>query len=283
MFNTINIYFENKPYWMITALSIVFVSITALFDFYTGFELSFSIFYILPISIASWFKGRNLGVGMSIFSAIVWFLVDHFSGHLYSNAAIPYWNGFVRLGFFILITSLIWEIKIRLYKETEYARVDNLTRLLNARFFKDSAQNQMNLAVRHNHKIVFGYIDLDNFKKVNDTMGHSEGDRVLKSVGEALIASIRTSDLAGRLGGDEFVVFLPETDRSGAELVFKKIHNRLKEIVKEKKWPVGFSIGVAVFENIPSHVDEALHFADNLMYRVKKAGKNNILYEEIKL
>ena len=247
MFNAINIYFENKPFWLITGLSIVFVIITALFDFYTGFELSFSIFYILPISIATWFKGRNLGITISIFSAIIWFLVDHFSGHIYTNAAIPYWNGFVRLGFFMLITILIWEIKIRLRKETEYARVDNLTRLLNARFFKDSAQAQMNLAARHNHTIVFGYIDLDNFKKVNDTMGHSAGDSVLKCVGEALMASIRTSDLAGRLGGDEFVVFLPETDRFGAELVFKKIQNKLKEIVKENKWPVGFSIGVAVF------------------------------------
>jgi diguanylate cyclase (GGDEF)-like protein len=280
MFNKINLFFENKSRAFSAVLSLIFIIITALFDYYTGFELSFSIFYMLPISIATWYNGRNPGMLLSIFSAFVWFMVDHFSGHVYSNAAIPYWNGFVRFGFFILITVLIFEIKILLRRETEFARQDNLTGLLNARFFKDSTQAQMEVAARHKHKIVFGYIDLDNFKKVNDTMGHSEGDRVLKSVGDVLKASIRASDLAGRLGGDEFVVFLPETDHEGAELVFKKIHDRLAQVMKENKWPVGFSIGIAIFNNIPGRVDDALQFADNLMYNVKNSGKNNILYEE---
>jgi len=281
MFNKINIYFEKKPYGVKATLSFVFVIITALFDYYSGFELSFSIFYIFPISFAAWFINRKLGVGLSVFSAIIWYSVDYYSGHVYSNAAIPYWNGFVRLGFFVVITILISEIKIRLHKETELARVDNLTQLLNARFFKDSVQTQMEVAARHNHKIVFGYIDLDNFKMVNDSMGHSEGDKVLRSVGDVLNSSVRVSDLAGRLGGDEFVVFLPETDLSGAEQVFSKVQSRLQETVEKQKWPVGFSIGVVVFSNIPDSADDALQLADNLMYRVKKAGKNNILYEEL--
>ena len=82
------------------------------------------------------------------------------------------------------------------------------------------------------------------------------------------------------LGGDEFAVFLPETDRDGAELVFTKIHEKLAEEVKNHNWPVGFSIGVAIFKNIPLHADDALKFADSLMYKVKKSGKNNILYKE---
>ena len=280
MYNKINTYFENKQPLFVATLSFIFVLVTGLFDYYTGYELSFSIFYMVPISLAAWFSGRMMGVFISMFSAFVWFNVDHFSGHIYTNAAIPFWNGFVRLGFFILITLLLSEVKFRLKNETELARKDNLTGLMNARFFKDTTYNQMEIAIRHNHQIVIGYIDLDNFKTINDTSGHSEGDRVLKAVGDVINNSLRISDLAGRLGGDEFAVFLPETDRDGAELVFTKIHEKLAEEVKNNNWPVGFSIGVAIFKNIPLHADDALKFADSLMYKVKKSGKNNILYKE---
>lgn len=280
MFNKFNIYFENKSTSIISITSFVAVCIIGLFDFYTGYELSFSIFYLLPVSAAVWYNGKKTGVIVSAISAVVWFFVDHYSGHIYSMAVIPLWNGFVRLGFFILITILLAEIKIRLQNETRLARLDNLTGLMNAHYFKSSTQTQMDIALRYNHNIVFGYIDLDNFKSVNDTMGHSAGDRVLKDVGRVLKDTLRTSDLAGRLGGDEFAVFLPETNNEGAVLVFTKVRQKLLEMVKANGWPIGFSMGVAIFQNIPKDPDAALKFADGLMYKVKKGGKNNILYEE---
>jgi diguanylate cyclase (GGDEF)-like protein len=280
MLNKLGLYFDNRSRYFIGFCSFLLVKLIGFADYFTGYELSFSIFYLLPVSIAAWFGSKNTGLIISCYSAVVWFLVDHFAGHLYSNAAIPFWNSFVRLSFFILITLLIAEIKIRLQKETQLARQDSLTGLMSAGFFKDSISTQFEIALRYNHIVSVGYVDLDNFKFVNDTMGHSEGDTVLRTVGSILKSSLRTSDLAGRLGGDEFAIFLPETDREGAGEVFLKIQSMLIDEMKRMNWPVGFSIGVAVFSKIPVNADAALKFADNLMYSVKKSGKGRIVYED---
>jgi diguanylate cyclase (GGDEF)-like protein len=125
-----------------------------------------------------------------------------------------------------------------------------------------------------------GYIDVDHFKAVNDGYGHSEGDRVLKSVANTLTHCVRTTDVIGRRGGDEFAVFLPETDRAGAQVMFARIQKELKLTVVNGGWPIGFSIGVAVFVALPDLIDDALKIADSLMYRVKKGGKNKLIYEE---
>lgn len=103
---------------------------------------------------------------------------------------------------------------------------------------------------------------------------------MLRTVGAVLLKSVRSADLVGRLGGDEFVVLLPETTSAGAVKMFENLHERLLRETREQMWPLGFSIGVAVFRNAPASVDEALKRADALMYRVKNSGKNNILLEE---
>jgi diguanylate cyclase (GGDEF)-like protein len=93
------------------------------------------------------------------------------------------------------------------------------------------------------------------------------------------LTSVRKADLVGRLGGDEFVVLLPETTHSGAATVFENIREALLKKADRQSWPIGVSIGVAVFMTTPSNVNEAIRLADALMYRVKKSGKNRMLIE----
>ena len=160
------------------------------------------------------------------------------------------------------------------------AQTDGLTGLMNGRAFREAAQKLFDLCRRIERPATLGYIDLDNFKTVNDSLGHAEGDVLLKVVGSALLKCVRSSDLVGRLGGDEFAVILPDTNHTQARTVMKKIHQKLTEEVRMHNWTVGFSIGVAILCIPPSTADEAIKLADNLMYGVKKAGKNDILYEE---
>lgn len=82
------------------------------------------------------------------------------------------------------------------------------------------------------------------------------------------------------MGGDEFAVLLPDADYADAQMMFGRIREELARDSADGGWPIGFSIGVAVFSSVPSSIDEALKIADQLMYRVKKAGKNSIIYEE---
>lgn len=279
MIRMLNILFETRSMVQVISTGIFFVALIGSCDYLTGNELSFSIFYLFPIALASWYKGKRAGIFICILAGITWFVVDHVSGHQYSHKAIPVWNAIVRLGFFTLTSYLLTELKYHLMLEEKMARIDSLTDLLNSSAFKQALDRLLPLASRYNHTMAIGYIDLDNFKTVNDTLGHHEGDRVLQTTGAVLTRSIRGTDIAGRLGGDEFAVLLPETDYSGAKKVFDHLRRQLLQAVNDAGWPIGFSIGVAVFNKPPPSTDDALKRADNLMYQIKKGGKNDVIYQ----
>jgi diguanylate cyclase (GGDEF)-like protein len=264
----------------VTALGLALVGLVGAADVLTGNELGFSIFYLLPIMLVTWYAQKWIGINLCVISAMVWLFVDYTSGHVLSSWMIPVWNAMVRLGFFLLITYLLSELKDHLRLEEILAKIDDLTQVLNARAFKDISYRLFQLAARHYHPTVLGYIDLDNFKAVNDGLGHSEGDRVLQTVASTLTQCVRATDVVGRLGGDEFAILMPEISYAGAQVVFARIHEALVQDAADRGWPIGFSIGVAVFPKGPPTIDEALKIADHLMYRVKQGGKNNILYEE---
>jgi signal transduction histidine kinase len=96
---------QSRPYQM--SLGFVLTIVLSLFDYLTGPEFSFSIFYLIPVSMIAWLAGRRCGIVMSVTSAILWFTVDSLSGHSYSHPAIPYWNAAVRLGFFLIVTYAV--------------------------------------------------------------------------------------------------------------------------------------------------------------------------------
>ena len=134
-------------------------------------------------------------------------------------------------------------------------------------------------ANRYNTPLTVVYLDLDNFKAVNDRFGHKAGDNLLCEVAETISKNIRSIDTVARLGGDEFVVLLPETKAKPAEFVSRKIQNELLEVMKTHDWPVTFSIGVATYNKTIGTVDEIMKEADTLMYAVKLNGKNMIKHQ----
>ncbi len=271
--------FDAMPRWQLALMGLVLIGLIGVLDHVTGYELSFSIFYLVPIAFTAWYVGKHAGLGLCLVSTAVWLGVDYTSGHAYSHNWIPYWNAIVRFGFFCVSTYLLAEVKFRLGREKLLARVDALTGLKNAFAFKEEARLFFGLAARSCYPITLGYIDVDNFKKVNDTLGHSEGDRVLASVGTTIAKAMRSTDIAGRLGGDEFAILSPGTDMAGAQVLFEKLREKLSTLVQAQGWPIGFSVGVVVFPSPLPDPDAALHQADALMYRVKHGGKNAVCYE----
>ena len=168
------------------------------------------------------------------------------------------------------------QLNLVLQREKELARTDMLTGLANRRAFYEALQVERARATRYGRPMTLVYLDLDNFKRVNDTLGHAVGDELLACVADLLRRTLRASDTVGRLGGDEFALLLPETNAQAAEALLQKLGSVLGDTMRAKQWPVTFSMGAAAFLDNPATVEEMIRTADELMYSVKKSGKNRI-------
>jgi diguanylate cyclase (GGDEF)-like protein len=277
-FNTIIEYFEkwSKPVWVMVGF--ILIAGLGLLDFLTGYEISFSLFYLLPISLVVWFIGKGPGIAASIVSATVWLTADVLSGNHYSHAIIYFWNSAIRFGFFIIVTLLLTELKKTLEHEKNLSRTDRLTGATSVDFFYNLLQAEIYRFQRYKHTFTVAYVDLDNFKAVNDKFGHSVGDMVLRTVVNHTRAGLRKTDIVARLGGDEFAILLPETDQVTAQVAISKIQESLLSEMEKSNWPVTFSIGAITFNASPDTANELIKLVDNSMYAVKYKGKNAINY-----
>lgn len=247
-------------------------------DYATGFEISFSFFYLIPISIATWYIGIRSGYLMTLIGVLTWVFSNQLAGESYSSEWIRFFNTAVRLTVFMMIANLLHELKTALQKEHDLARTDHLTGVFNSREFYEQLAFEIKRADRLHYPISLVYIDLDNFKRVNDTYGHSIGDIQLKRFAQTVTATIRKTDLFARLGGDEFALLLPNVERQQAELVFKKVENEVMKGLAELQSPITLSAGVITFKRAPESVDEMIHKADALMYEAKTSGKGKAMY-----
>jgi len=252
------------------------VLLTAFLDYQTGTELSFSIFYLIPVSAAAWYGGRRQGVGLSLVGGAAWLLSDQLSGHRYSVTLILYWNALVRLGFFVITALLLAALRDKMGLEERVARTDPLTGAWNSRGFFELAQREIARTARYGHPFTLAYADLDHFKAVNDAHGHAVGDEVLGGVARILSSRLRQTDAMGRLGGDEFALLLPETDHATAAPLLEALRLRVGEEMRARGLPVTLSVGAVTFESAPPDVQTMTHLADELMYEVKRAGRDAV-------
>ena len=267
---------RGKGFW--TLLALVLIVLLGLIDLYTGPEIAFALFYLIPVSLLAWFSGRGLGVFISFVSAGVWLLVDLLTREPYTHSLIPYWNAATRVGFFVIVAWLLSALKTSLAREKIMARTDFLTGATNARFFSALAQMEIDRSKRYGHPFTFAYLDLDHFKTVNDRYGHATGDRVLGTVTRTIVENLRKSDMVARLGGDEFSLLLPETGVEAGRFAASKIRDALLKRMEKNQWPVSFSIGVVTYVVPPPSVDAMIREGDDLMYSVKRTGKNGIAF-----
>src|SRR5688572_5637761 len=185
-------------------------------DFFSGVELRVYPLYFAPISYIAWQIGRSGAFIAAALSASLWLGSNLLAGLEFSHPAFFVANTLVQAAAFAIVGLLLANLKESLIRERGLSRTDPLTSLLNRRAFYEEATRILALCRRKGRPVTLAYIDLDNFKTVNNTLGHQAGDDLLRNVGALLVASTRPSDLCARLGGDEFAVLLPEVNSHDA-------------------------------------------------------------------
>jgi len=262
------------PRWLSLGITLALVGIIGYVDYVTGNEISFSVFFLVPISLIT-LQDRDSGYVIALLSAAAWLVNDLMSGTVYTHPLIPYWNATVRLIYFLLHATLLSTLITSLRHEHGLARQDPLTTAANWRHFEETAELELRRARQSGQSITLAYLDLDNFKQVNDTLGHAVGDELLQNVVRTLRRTTRQQDVVARLGGDEFALLLPGIGRDEVQPVLQRICRSLQGLFTDLKTvAVTASMGAVTFTRIPPTLEEMVQQADNLMYSVKSSGKN---------
>jgi diguanylate cyclase (GGDEF)-like protein len=156
------------------------------------------------------------------------------------------------------------------------ASTDELTGLLNRREMKKRSILVLEQTARSHQSVALLMLDIDYFKKINDTFGHLEGDRVLKELGHKLKEFCRQTDLVARVGGEEFLIMLPDTNKKDTLLFCKRLHEIIAQIKVDSN-PLQVSIGVSICDDKVSFTDFYAQ-ADNAVYKAKELGRNRTEY-----
>jgi len=258
----------------IVGLSLLFILFIDFMDFLIGGFLHLSVFLLAPVALVTWNVGLRSGLVFSALSAS-YLIVDYLIHPLlYPHPWIVLWNTAAVIFYFAVVCYVLAALKAELEKAYQKSKTDALTGLLNSSAFFEAAEAERERSIRHGHPFTLCFLDLDNFKKVNDIHGHLRGDLLLKKISKILKNEVRSSDLVARLGGDEFVVLFPETGPEAAENLGSKLHQAVAADLKEDMPLVTLSMGVVTYFDTPEKIEDIVHAADILMYEAKRAGKN---------
>ena len=264
---------QSKPRLFVTAC--IFIVLLGLLDYIIGSNLTLFPLYLVPVFLGTWFIGMWAGVTMSVLSALSWSLSD--LGFEYS--IILYWNVFSEAALFLFVTYLLLLLKGYREREQGMARTDVLTGAVNKQSFLELADREIARMRRFHRPFTTAYMDVDNFKSVNEALGHQAGDALLQLIVKTMQDNTRATDIVARTGEDEFMFLFPETGYEMAQSTIDKIKRRLNAIARENKYSVTFSFGMVTYQEPPPSVDTILKLADDVLSKGKAKGKDTIHHE----
>lgn len=256
--------------YMLLTLAVYWINVT------TPPAARLGVLYVIPVLLVTWTDGLAWGIVFGIASialreTVAW-------DQMPVNTPLQWRIG--NAAAYVLVVAVAMAGLQRLRRSQAQLALlvtqDTLTNVLNARAFAQRVGQELERNRRYPRPLALIYMDLDNFKVINDTHGHQTGDAVLRLVADAMRTSVRTSDVVGRLGGDEFGVLMPETDAPLADAAAKRLVASLRNVFKGTP-SVTASIGVVSCTATDASTDDLLRRADQAMYDAKKAGKDRVV------
>ncbi|BCB27207.1 hypothetical protein SKTS_20930 [Sulfurimicrobium lacus] len=241
----------------------------------TDADFTFASLVILPVLAIAWIDGKRNGLLVAFLAAAMWTVADIAAERQFSTQWIPWSNALTRLMTYSLVALLAAQVRLQFEREHELATRDALTGLLNRRAFLEAGSAEVERAKRYARPLTVIFLDLDDFKQLNDAKGHDAGDAALQATAKALLSTLRSSDRVARMGGDEFAVLLPEIGYDAAVEAGRKISIAVSAALAAFP-PVKASLGIAWFGEADRLFPEMLKAADGLMYEVKESGKGDM-------
>ena len=276
---------------VLALLCVVGLALVGFLDYVTGPWMSFALLYVAPVLAASWWLGRGPGLVAAVASSLCWFAAETW-GHRGETLRVLLWNSGSR--FVMLLAMAAMTVRIRgdqhrlrainrrlaelLGSAERLARTDALTGLANARAFTERLRQELARAQRDHTPLCLAYIDVDNFKRVNDAHGHAAGDELLRNIAQAIRETVRASDVAARIGGDEFAVLFVGARDDAAEAAAQRLLAslvRIGELYPDLK--LGASIGMARYPTPAATAEEMIRDADAAMYEAKRRGRGRVV------
>lgn len=270
--------------WPRSQLWALFAALTlavAVADWLSGERYTVYVLYFPIVALSCWLLGFRAAIVFSFFGSILWIVDDIFSPPEPIPYLAKYWQASTRFVVFIAFAYALNRLNRAMKHEYHLSHFDELTGLSNRATLFGSGPRDLARCRRTGQPLTAIFIDLDEFKKVNDQRGHAEGDRVLQVVADCVRYTSRKSDLMARIGGDEFVILAADMNFESARTFTHRLLKNLRTAMSKGKWPVTFSIGAATYNFPPDTVDELIKTADELMYTVKRTKKDSVRHELI--
>lgn len=214
-------------------------------------------------------------------------IVNHHVGYLVSTSKTDDYksivNDFYKQSLFItLFTTMIimfgWSTARNHNKLKVVSQNDQLTRIYNRHMFTELTEKELKRSNRYGYSSCILLMDIDHFKKINDTYGHNGGDQALRDLAALVSSNIRDTDIFARWGGEEFIFMLPQTDLNSGIVFAEKIRVLIENSHEGPLNDITVSIGISVVPSTCTNLKDYIDFADEAMYQAKKSGRNRVCH-----
>jgi diguanylate cyclase (GGDEF)-like protein len=264
-------------------IALALVAAIGWLDYSIGPQIMLNALYLIPVLVVAWASASTAyGLAVALATVLVAPIEAALQGFDKYSLPASLWNAGGRLCIFVFVLYLLHNQRLLTAQQHELALRDELTGVANRRAFREAATHELERSRRYRHQLSVAYIDIDHFKAVNDSFGHSEGDRVLQTLASVATTVARSVDTVARIGGDEFVILMPETGPRSALPVVNRLLDALPSPATEQEQAtVTCSVGLATFKTAPPSVEALLAAADGLMYEAKAEGGDRVRHAVI--